>query len=1020
MKKIFLFFAAVLFCTYSYADKAVTVNSGGSATQGHFPVYGDNADSKGHKVQAIYLADQLKGIAAGSEIKALTFYSSKPTQDWGKAEFKVSLAKTDFTYFQNASGAYATASEGSSLTKVYEGSLSVADGELTVNFANPYAYEGGNLLIQVEIATAGTYSASSFYSAENTDYLIKYATGGSSREQKQPKITFVIAGGSTDPVSETCKAPTAVTVEKVTESTATIAWQGEASQYQYCLEFEGDLPDWTAATLTDQKSVTVTGLYDEQKYYLYVRSYCSETAVSETVKATFKTACARLNVPWIETFTRDASGGETVGDVAPACWVISSAAPAVTIVAEKEDDGNGNEIATGEQHLTARGGGATSAQIFALPLFNAQLDTCELAFDYATSVISEDYGSLEIGYMTNPADAATFVSLKKFEQTISNDYKHVVFPLNELPAGIEQIAFRFAGGTSNYGGVSMDNFVLAGIGKSQDVDPSQEELADANIYALTYCQAQFMWYSYNASQFAIAVFDADAKTMVAGTVATTEECDRFAYQDQQTGEFSGFPTGDDANNHYYCSTKWILNVDESGLQKGDSWSKCVINVGSSAAPMLGLKPGKYQIQVYELVQGEDGQYAMGKQLALIPFELVAKYVTDFAVAVAEDKKTATLSWTAPEFGQGERLYVRVWSGETVAYDNFDTKDRPASPLTVNVVEGKSYTAIAQVVDRNNNPLGAEVQTSFTVGVNSYEPTDLKAEVFGGDNVTFTWDAEAQAGRYVITLYCDGEFYTTLTVDGMTKTTTMPKNGTWSWTLQAFNQGANGNYFEASNAIAGNDFTTKAADVPEDAVTLNVADFNAFLIDKDSPYYVEGKNGWVLIFRTGEEGYPGFPVAWFLVYTAKERAISGVYNTSRQNVDLESCLLIPDANANADEYVLATDAEVRLQFDGYDDEKLESGYILAYYTGSFRLVGNDGKTYVAKFMETLCYSGDFDDYNAGNASYVGMIDENPDYFITQSVEAVVTPSKDAKKVLRNGQLMIIRDGKTYNILGTPVK
>ena len=463
MKKIFsVIIAAVLFCAYGHADQAVTVNPGGTATQGRFPVFGDNADSQGQKMQAIYLADQLKGITAGSEIKALTFYSSNQTQSWGKAEFKVSLTKTDFTYFQNASGAYATASEGSALTEVYEGTLSVADGELTVNFTTPYAYEGGNLLIQVEITRAGTYSASSFYSV-NSDYLIKYANSGSSRVNKQPKVTFVIAGGDTDPVSETCKAPTAVTVEKVTEATATVSWQGEASQYQYCLEFEGDQPDWTAAKLTDQKSVTVTGLYDEQKYYFYVRSYCSETAVSETVKATFKTACARLNVPWIETFTRDASGSETVGDVAPECWFISSAAPAVTIVAEKEDDGSGDEIPTGQQHLSVRGGG-NKPQIFALPLFNAKLDTCELAFDYYGQVVREDYASLEIGYMTNPADTATFVSLNTFEQT--TETKHVVFPLSDLPAGIEYIAFRFAGGTSNFGRVSMDNFILAGIGQS--------------------------------------------------------------------------------------------------------------------------------------------------------------------------------------------------------------------------------------------------------------------------------------------------------------------------------------------------------------------------------------------------------------------------------------------------------------------------------------------------------------------------------------------------------------------------
>ena len=103
MKKTFLFLVAALFCTSIYADQAVTINPGGTATQAHFPIYGANADTKGQKVQAIYLANQLTGITAGSEIKALTFYSANQTQSWGKAEFKVSLAKTDFTFFQNAS-----------------------------------------------------------------------------------------------------------------------------------------------------------------------------------------------------------------------------------------------------------------------------------------------------------------------------------------------------------------------------------------------------------------------------------------------------------------------------------------------------------------------------------------------------------------------------------------------------------------------------------------------------------------------------------------------------------------------------------------------------------------------------------------------------------------------------------------------------------------------------------------------------------------------------------------------------
>ena len=1018
MKKIFLFFAAALFCAYINADQSVTINNSGKATQGYFPVYGLNADAKTSSpsmgTQAIYLADQLKGIAVGSEIKALTFYSANQNQSWDKAEFKVSLAKTDYTFFQNAKGAYATPSDGSTLTKVYEGTLSVADGELTINFSSPYAYEGGNLLIQVEVTREGKSAASSFYSAANTDYLIKYAYSGSSRDAKQPKVTFVIAGGGDDPVSQDCKAPTAVTVESVTDAGATVSWKGDASQYQYCVEFEGDQPDWTKAKLTDQKSVTLTNLYDEQKYYFYVRSYCSETEVSETVKATFKTACARLNVPWIETFTRDASGSETAGDVAPECWTISSASPAVTIVAEKKDDGQGNQKPTGQQYLVARGGGPTTEQIFAMPLFNAKLDTCELAFDYYTNYSGEQYGLLEIGYMTNPANASTFVPLKTLAQTTPQVYQHVVYPLNELPEGIQSIAFRYAGGTSNLGSVSMDNFIMAGIGKSGDVDPSQEILPDAEVYALSYCQAQFTWYSYNASAFAIGLFSVDSEKLVGGITVTTTECERFAYEDQQNGEFSGFSESDDYENHYYCSTKWILNVEEGGLQKGEAWASSVINVGS----MLGLKPGKYQVQVYELVESTETEsgYAKDELLATISFEIVAKYVTNLKAEVAEDHKTATLTWDAPEFASGERLYVRVWSGETVAYDNFNTSDRPTSPLVINVVEGKSYTAVVQLVDRNQNAQGPEVETNFTVGVNNYEPKNPTAVVEGGDNVTFSWTADELADAYVITLYLNGEFYATLNVHETTKTTTTPADGTWSWTVQAFNIGENDKYFEASKPIAGNDFDTKSAVIPEDAIELDVIGLNAYYIEPTSEFYQEGKNGWILQFGLDNTGYN---YAWFLVYTSSPYAISGIYNLTRENLDDESDGIFLTSSNDPLE---GTDSEVRLSFDGYEEVQVTSTYSVtkAFYTGYFRLVDTDGKTYVGRFMELECSSGGFTNYyNGASVESITLYDEDPSYFM-QGIESVVAATPNGKKVLYNGQILIIRDGKAYNMLGTMVK
>ena len=1021
MKKIFLFFAAALLCANMNADQAVTINNAGNTTQAHFPVYGDNVDVEGHKVQAIYLADQLKSIAVGSEIKALTFYSANQNQAWGKTEFKVSLAQTDYTSFPNTSGVWATASSGSTLTQVYDGPLSVADGELTVHFTTPYTYEGGNLLIQVEISRKGTSASSSFYAAATTDYLIKYANSGSSREAKQPKITLVMAGGGDDPVSQTCAAPTAATLVSVTDATATVSWEGEAAQYQYCLTFEGDQPDWTHAQLTNQKSVTLPGLYDEQKYYLYIRSYCSATEVSETVKVTFKTACARANVPWIETFTRDDASSEW-SVATPDCWIISSENPDVFVTRDKtyDDEGNAQTVYT-QAHLAARGGGS-SPQVFAMPAMNGRLDTLEVAFDYKTNVENDDeYARLEVGYMTNPYNASSFVSLRTLPQV--TDYTHVVVTLEDVPAEANFIAFRFAGGTSTFGSVSMDNFIVAGIGKSAEVDPADEELPDPSVWSLSYCDAGYTWYYYGSEQyFGMLLLSEDLQDTVAAVFTSTGDCEQFAMQDGV--EFSN----DDpyAEQHYYFNTRYILNVDEAGLMKFGAFDACTVNIGGSGAnAQLGLKPGNYTVVVYELIVSTDEETetskveGLGDRLSSIPFTIVSKEISHLAVAIADDHATATLTWDAPEYGQGERLYVRVWAGETVAYDNFDTNERPTSPLTVNVIEGKSYTVIAQVIDKNLNPLGAEVETNFTVGTNPYEPTNVNAEVFSGDNVTFSWDVTTQADRYVITLLCDGEFYATLNVSGTTKTTTMPKDGTWTWTIQAFNIGENDKYFEASNAIEGNAFVSHATDIPEDAIQMNVWGMDAGYLDQYTTGFPEGKYGWMVMFATGEEGGTGMPMPYFLIWSDKEYAISGVYNVARGNIDLESCYINTDGTQ--DGCIMATDAEVRLQFVAYDDEKAEKGYRYGYYTGQFRIVTTEGKTYVGKFMETFCNS--FNYSTAGSIrDHKGMWDEDPDYIdpSLQGIEEIQVPEEGVSKILLDGNLYIMHDGRMYDIRGTRVK
>ena len=990
MKKIFLFFAAAMCCA---SMSAQTLNEGFEGES--FPPegwsvidgYAGYGWKKGVKLQhnCAYIQEvastenwlitpQLRPDAGESLHFSACIGDYAST---GELRIEVSMSGTDAGSFEVLDTYYTSKSKGDAAHQLWKSEWV----EYTIDLS---AYTGQAIYI-------------GFHQAGGTDRIYVDDVYGVS-----------LRGTSN------CENPSNIVLSNLSAHAATFSWQGTATEYQYVVVEKGEEADWSVATNIMAKTVTLSGLYEETEYEFYVRSYCSADEQSLAPKTSFKTPCEPFDIPWLETFTRDASGsGFTI--VEPDCWTVATTGTISVVKDVTYDDENNASTVQGQAHLQVIGGGPTSQQVFAMPAFNAVLNTLEVAFDYKTSLTTDGCGQLEVGYMTNPNKASTFVSLQTLPRTLT--YQHVVVELSDLPANATYIAFRFAGGTSDLASASMDNFVVALIGESGNVDPSQEDIPDAGIYALTYCDASFTWYSYNSSAFAIGLADATG-TLIAGIVATTEECDRFAYQDQQAGIFDGFSESDDYENHFYCSTKWILNVEEDGMQRGDAWANSVINVGTAVAPILALRPGTYQVQVLTLVQGESG-YSRGETLATIPFTLIEKKVENLQAVVAGDKTTATLTWDAPEFAQGQRLYVRVWSGETVAYDNLDTKARPASPLTVDVMEGKSYTAIVQVVDKNNNPMGPEVTTSFTVGTNNYEPTDAHAEVFGGDNVTFSWNAVTEADRYVITLFCDGEFYSTLTVSGTTKTTTMPKDGTWSWTVQAFNQGANSNYFEASNLVEGNTFVSKAADIPEDAVVMNVWGMEAGYLDQYTNQFPEGKYGWMVMFATGEEGGTGMPMPTFLIWTDKEGAISGIYNVARGNIDLESCYL--NTNGTQAGCAMATDAEVRLQFVAYDDDKAaQGGYRYGYYTGQFRILAEDGKTYVGKFMELFCNS-----YNYSTAGSIrdhkGMWDEDPDYIVPfQDIERVQDSELSIQKVLINGQIYIIRENAIYTIQGVRVK
>ena len=314
---------------------------------------------------------------------------------------------------------------------------------------------------------------------------------------------------------------------------------------------------------------------------------------------------------------------------------------------------------------------------------------------------------------------------------------------------------------------------------------------------------------------------------------------------------------------------------------------------------------------------------------------------------------------------------------------------------------------------------------FTVGVNAYLPQNLTASVENGDVATFTWTATTQADAYVIALYLEGEFQRSISVSGaMTKTVYMSEDGEWTWTVQAYELGENGNYFPITEAVAGNAITVVVPEIPSGAIEVTPTEMQAFYypVDAGDPDYRKGKYIWFIQLINGDQS--AWPMAYFVVYSDREYAISGQYDNKYNNIYMGDDLTMMEVLASSSKQRLtATKAEMTLNFDSFDQDYFNQGYLFGRYSGSFTMTVEGDAVYAGRFRDILCksyYADVLFDENA-EVKVVGMWDE--DGTIPEPVEgiqSVVSRTEDGQKFLYNGHLFILRDGKIFNALGVEVK
>lgn len=125
----------------------------GSVTNGYVPLYGYYTDAY-LRMEMIYPASELSNMT-GSDIQSMKFYANQTNVTWGNASFKVFLTEVSDVTINSFFGPAGTV--------VYEGALSIIDGEMNVTFTTPYTYNGGNLLVGVYSITTGSYVTSTWY-----------------------------------------------------------------------------------------------------------------------------------------------------------------------------------------------------------------------------------------------------------------------------------------------------------------------------------------------------------------------------------------------------------------------------------------------------------------------------------------------------------------------------------------------------------------------------------------------------------------------------------------------------------------------------------------------------------------------------------------------------------------------------------------------------------------------------------------------------------------------------------------
>ena len=274
----------------------------------------------------------------------------------------------------------------------------------------------------------------------------------------------------------TCWAPVNVTVTGTTQTTATLSWANNelaptaATRWEVCYGPEGfGDPEYrgTKVETTNNTAFTVEGLRHTAKYEFYVRAICSATDKSEwSAVATGTTQCGvwqYADMPLVENF--DGYTGNTSGTEAnhrmPNCWSYINLGTNTSYMGLPSIYNGTTAYYKHSNPNSLRFYSPTAAtngdQIAILPEFGFDLDTLEISFYAAFNNVN---AGLQVGVMSDPADASTFEAIETVHATSTNTQLPFEVSFSEYTGSARYVAFKVEHSTSTAQYIYMDDLTV--------------------------------------------------------------------------------------------------------------------------------------------------------------------------------------------------------------------------------------------------------------------------------------------------------------------------------------------------------------------------------------------------------------------------------------------------------------------------------------------------------------------------------------------------------------------------------